>query len=55
VGIVGVVAAVDTGDGVVVATTEEVGGGLDVDGAIMDVGEGVIGVVEEDMVGDCNW
>ena len=54
-GIVGVVAAMDTGDGVVMAAMEEVDGGLDVDGATMDVGEGVIGVVEEDMVGDCNW
>ena len=54
-GIVGVVAAVESGDGVVVAIMEEVGGGLDVDGATMDDGEGVIGVVEEDMVGDCNW
>ena len=35
----------DTVNGAVV---EEVDGGLDIDGAI-------VGVVKEDMVGDCNW
>ena len=39
------VTTVDTVNGVVV---EEVDGGLDIDGAI-------VGVVKEDMVGDCNW
>jgi len=50
------VAAVDTVDGGVVAVAmEEVDGGLDVDGVTVEVGEGVVGVVEENMVGDCNW
>ena len=39
------VTTVDTVNGVVV---EEVDGGLDIVGAI-------VGVVKEDMVGDCNW